>query len=294
MKKAFAVFLLIGAFSQSAYSDDPPAGDTPPVSSVSEVPTINQPAMIPPPITHVFEGDVNGAKYHDEASFNAAANAAWEARKQAEIDKAVRGGYIVNLNGTDYGSAESFAKRDLRDRYTYIDENGIPGTYADANGNYLTKKQFADEIRANSEKVISMAQRSIEEGIAQNAGVTGADIKAHNDLVNSMRSIADEQIAKVNRGVKLISGDSEPRVVVNPDTTSHIISQQALQTEMSVKREGQITVLNDMRGTGTNLTKPADSGEIKNTVVSTRETEPHQSEPIKPERTYERPRVLVA
>lgn len=71
-----------------------------------------------------------------------ARKAQMDAKMQAEVDKAMKEGYIVNINGVEYGRPDSFTARAKSREYAYVDSHGGLYGFGDEDGNPVTLDQF--------------------------------------------------------------------------------------------------------------------------------------------------------
>jgi hypothetical protein len=241
-----------------------------------------------------FEGDVNGVKYHDEASFHAAADASWETKKQEEIDKATKGGYVVGLNGVEYGTEEAFAQRDYENSMSYVGANGIPTTFGDGNGNLLSREEFMERNRESFAKMKAQNERTMKEMLA--AGVDPSDteyqkaVEANRMFDSRVSEIADE----LGTMKPFASSESDPRVtVLKPSVVGGMNANKP-----------QITVLNNMgmrntlaSETGSTTSQPPTALAKHGMGLSRHDRKAEIEEVIKKpenEAIARKPRVLVA
>lgn len=94
--------------------------------------------------------------------------AALNSKMQGEVDKAMKEGYIININNVEYGRPDSFAARAKSREYEYVDSQGGLYGFSDENGNPTTLDQYYQgAIKINSRMLEQ--NRKFAEEVRRNA-----------------------------------------------------------------------------------------------------------------------------
>ena len=306
MKTIFFV-LMAGTLTigKSAFCEDAPGS----------APIVEQPVINPPPPQSQIQPEpsqtnpsqaqeidsatglpvvygVNGVEYHDKASFEKASSEWWQGVVEKETQKAVSGGYIVGINGKEYGSPETFAKRDYERGMTYIKPDGTSVTYGDGYGNFVSREQFMATTENNFSKMKTENERIMKEMLA--AGVDPSDPEYQNAL--SANEMFDARVKEISDELRTVtplnsSSNNSRMTVLRPSVIGGMNANKP-----------QITILNNMgvrnsltESTATSTTSQPLTNVERHGIGLSRpstKTEPQKLE--KETGNVQKPRVLVS